>query len=162
MRIREVTILRIVESCHNFVNEIIRAHTCQIKDITGTNLNPKECRTMILGSCMEWMLSRNMYPKDGPAGDNIKVSVEELVTDLNSMAIATYTSHHYGAVAKYCNENRSWKGMSPYDLHSKGARSHVSCHKKHELEAEVAKIVAEMPSPTLESHRRHMEEQAKK
>jgi hypothetical protein len=162
MKIREITILQIVNACHDFINKIIQCHTCQIKDITGTNLNPKECRTMILGSCMEWMLSRNMYPKDGPAGDNIKVSVEALVTDLNSMAIGTYTSHNYGAVAKYCNENRSWKGMSPYDLHGKGARSHIICHKKHELEAEVQRIVAEMPSPTLESHRRHMEEQAKK
>jgi hypothetical protein len=118
---------------------------------------------MMLGSCMEWFLARKLYPKDAAARD-VLVSVKLLLEDLiNRNFVLATRSHDFEAIAQYCNTTKFRSGIRASDLSSQGVKSHIGCHTGWEkLEAEGIRIMREMKSPMLDSHRRHMEEQAKK
>jgi hypothetical protein len=136
-------------------------HTCQVGDEDEKAFDQRYCRPMLLGSCMEWLLDRKLYPKEA-AAENVRVSVESLLADLaKNVFFIPHRSFDFEAIADHCNEVE--RNITPQDIKYGGIKSHMECHQGWmQLRDEGSRIALQMASPMLDSHRHHIEEQAKK
>jgi hypothetical protein len=92
------------------------------------------------------------------------MSVASLQQLLQGITISTIDSHDYEALTNYMRRDNwySEKSKTREKLLDHGLMSHSKCGEIVDLAGCANRAVAAMKSPTLDSHRRHMEEQAKK
>ena len=95
-------------------------------------MGPHRCESMILGSLTFCLTRAGLWPIP-EAGDIDSLSVLQLQSTLMNLVI-----HDIGRASEV---------------------DHKVCNPQNFLEGQVRRIVAEVPDPVLESHRKHMEEQ---
>jgi hypothetical protein len=164
LRIREEKIAAMLETCYGYIDIIMKSDICQVKDLAGNSVDVPKCRNMILGSYIEFLMSMNMYPKMWAATD-VEMSVEEMQTCLGKVVIRTYTSHDYSTIFR---SSKMLISIAPnhHELYfqgeGRGVKQHTKCGEAVNLVDGIRRMISEMPSPILESHLVHMDEQAKK
>jgi hypothetical protein len=159
--IREETIAAMLETCYGCIDFIMKSDICQVKDSTGNFVDEPKCRAMILGSYIEFLVSINMYPNMW-AATNVEMSVEEMQACLGKVVIQTYTSHDYSAIYRTSQQLIPMTPNLDQFFQGRGLNHHTKCGEAVDLVDRIRRMIPEMPSPILESHLVHMDEQARK
>jgi len=166
-----------VEPYYAILEKILLKSPCQVKDSQGKISDAYACRLMVLGSFISELTDLGLYPQQ-KTGTTLEMSVATLQAHLETFQISTYDTHNYAEMAKYDEHVEHTKKPNPFDYTlsvsstsnprdrkyylGHGIVSHARCAETLNLSGLPAKVVSKMPSPVLESHRRHMELQAKK
>lgn len=156
-----------LQGCYACVDKVLQGGVCKVKEMKGHDLvAPSEfqCSSMILGSFLSQLITMGLYPTR-KTGAEISSSVNSIQISLRDTKILTIDSHNYAQIVNHGQGlSRSYgnrEGIREEYL-KHGITSHSTCGEIIDIAAMVHQVVSQMPSPTLESHRRHMEEQAKK
>jgi hypothetical protein len=158
--------------CYDTLDRLMNQPVCNVKNEVGSAAHEDECRAILVGSFIPELVKLGLYPvKRSSAG--IALSVSSFQRKLQAIEVVTYHSADCKLLAMGIEEiasklsygqmvqwNSQW-GIKTLEALST-SRAHVSCGGIANMRQAIQELVTQMPSPTLDSHRRHMEEQAKK
>ena len=124
-----------LEVIYNVLDRVMKGPVCEVKESRET-----KCGAMVLGSYISFLLAKDLYPVRRAAAD-VSLSIQELYDASKEVDIAIS-----GASSKH--------GNSVY--------VHRGCFKEYDFLLRLKKIYHIKDWAILESHMRHMAEQAKK
>ncbi len=148
-----------LQGCYSKLDTIIEKHVCLEKKANDEAAN---CRSMILGSLLSQLMAHRLYP-NRLSGSDINLSVRGLQGILESIKLKTIDSVDYTLITKHVKE--PYFGNYPTkreDFIAHGVNSHAKCGNVVNNTLHIVLTVGQMASPTLISHKRHMEMQASK
>ncbi|PVH99741.1 hypothetical protein DM02DRAFT_614813 [Periconia macrospinosa] len=138
LQVRQSALVAGLEALYTILDGALKATKCLAKTKDNKPIEAPECRAEILRTLLPQLRSKSLYPERVQA-TSYRSSVLYLQFMVETIKIGAHNSYYDGAYI-----------------------SHNSCAALLDFSSAIQKAVDQMPTPTLESHRRHMEEQAKK
>ncbi|KAF2629829.1 hypothetical protein BU25DRAFT_275044 [Macroventuria anomochaeta] len=143
-------------------NAVYKALNRLLKSTCTRSRSNDQCHAMILGSYTSFLFKHKYLPRREGV-KHAAYSLRHLALILSSVKIRALDEDNYMDMANYVlhvgDAHYSWERS---DFFGNGLHSHSKCANVFDLPQQVEKIMSSIPSPTLDSHRLHMEEQAKK
>ena len=133
--VRKMIIASMLEVVYNVLDRIMRGPVCEVKRLLET-----KCGAMVLGSYISFLLAKDLYLVHRAAAET-SLSIRGLYGASKGVEITTN-----GATSK----------------HSNSIYSHPGCFKEYDFLMRLKKVYQMKTPAVLESHMRHMAEQAKK
>jgi hypothetical protein len=157
--------------CYDTLDRLMNQPVCNVKNVVGSVVYEDKCRAMLVGSFIPELVKLGLYPVKKTSAD-INLSVADFHKKLQDIKFVTYDRGNYGLLAKAIEEDSRQAHWARMDWSSQSgiqkleeittSHAHVLCGGIANMRLAIQELVTQMPSPTLDSHRRHMEEQAKK
>jgi hypothetical protein len=157
--------------CYDTLDRLMNQPVCNVKNVVGSVVHEDKCRAMLVGSFIPELVKLGLYPVKKTSAD-INLSVAGFQKKLQDIKVVTYDRGNYGLIAKAIEKDSRQAHWARMDWSSPSgiqkleeittSQAHVSCGGIANMRQAIQELVTQMPSPTLDSHRRHMEEQAKK
>jgi hypothetical protein len=121
---------------------------------------------MLLGSVVSELIRMDLYPVRR-TGAEITISVDQLKEQLLGLRFTTHESTEWDNIRSnirlMSTDVAYWSSSDSLAALKKiTQKSHAKCARVIDLSKRIELVISNMPSPVLDSHRRHMEEQAKK
>jgi hypothetical protein len=159
LKVREDTLSIMLANCYAIIDKAVQVENtiCQVKDKTGKCTTDSECRSMILGSLLIKLIALKLYP-ERKTGKTIVHSVQGLRNIFQEIKIQTIDSHDLTQI----RDSSRYTVCTRQFLLGKGITSHEICGRFVNLAEMCTQVIGQMPSPTLDSHRTHMDKQARK
>ncbi|KAF2495659.1 hypothetical protein BU16DRAFT_527437 [Lophium mytilinum] len=141
LKVREDTISTLLNTCYKkFDATLATPHVC-----TVNQKHVEACHASIVGSLVRGFHQLGLFP-DRPAASEISLNISELSASLINLPIYS------------CKTNTG----SSYNYDYNTIRDHTACTKAAQLSDPIQDILKNIPSAALDSHKTHMDEQAKK
>jgi hypothetical protein len=158
--------------CYDTLDRLMNQPVCNVKNTVGSVVHEDKCRAMLVGSFIPELVKLGLYPVKKTSAD-INLSVAGFQKKLQDIQVVTYDRVGCDLLAKTIEDNvriNTYDGRIQWSSQSgiqkleeiTTSQAHVSCGGIANMRQAIRELVTQMPSPTLDSHRRHMEEQAKK
>ncbi|KAF2639205.1 hypothetical protein P280DRAFT_519400 [Massarina eburnea CBS 473.64] len=156
LQVRKNALAAGLKECYAILDKAIARTECVARTYSGKPKDAPECHSMIIGTLLSQMIFTELYPSRVQA-QNTDWSVQYLQETIGAIKPTTYESYDFAKL-----HDTSRHGKNPEEFRKCGLISHALCGTLIDFAAAMRQVVSQMPSPMLDSHKRHMEEQAKK
>lgn len=171
--LRKQAITSMLDACYGKLDQVLQGPVCKQEPPSET-----ECRCMILGSYISFLVAQELYPGRKRAAD-VSMSLIQLHSTFAKLRVYTHDSHDYEAIAEQAKKSiaEQARRSSGFYSHNRipsippntreyfvghGVTEHKTCGEIDSIAARAWQIWCHLPSPVLDEHRVHMAAQAKK
>jgi hypothetical protein len=159
MIIRKGTLTCMLNVLYRTLDNILEGPVCKI-----SASSEQQCRAMILGSYVSFLINKGLYPLRRTAIDYSE-SITQLELQVQAAEILTFESHDYVKIkAAVHRTNDYYHRPTEADIKAiyvkdAGVVPHKCCSDAFNFRSQIRKHMDGTPSPVFESHRRHMDTQ---
>ncbi|KAF2807759.1 uncharacterized protein BDZ99DRAFT_464671 [Mytilinidion resinicola] len=143
VRVRQDTISALLDTCYKKFDAVLAAtHACVVSQPSDNRQSVEACHASVVGSLVRGFHQLGLFPKR-PTASEVPRNINELSKSLMDLTIYFHKS---------CEGSR----------YNHTIEDHTECTKAAQLSDSIQDILKKIPSAVLDSHKKHMDDQAKK
>lgn len=169
--LRKQAITSMLDACYGKLDQVLQGPVCKQEPPSET-----ECRCMILGSYISFLVAQDLYPVRRQAAD-VSKSLIQLYSTFKNFRVYTHDSHDYEAIVEQARKSIEEQARRSSGFYSNnrtpsiptreyfvghGVTEHKTCGEIVNIATRATQIWSQLPSPVLDEHSVHMAAQAKK